>query len=424
MDLFRIYFITWNVATKGPCQDVRQLLDLNNANQSLPDMYFIGLQEVKAQPQNIIMDIFFEDPWTKSFREALKEYDYVKVRTQRLQGLVLNMFCLRKHITHLRSIEAQYTKTGFGGLWGNKGAVSIRFNIYGVNICVMNTHLTAHENMLADRISDYNTILKSHSFSVPETSSIFYHDYIFWIGDLNFRLNGDDLSASEIDQLVHENKLDELLLRDQLKLVMSSGEAFAELQENSVTFAPTYKFEFCTQQYDLKRKPSWTDRILYKVNEDVYDDIKLKAEQLRYKSFPSYIQSDHKPVIGEFKIKIRPYVKDHGVVFQPLTTWYLDEENSVSYTLLGDFKPASGDWIGVFHHEFSSLDEYLVYEYVERGKTLNDQEEQSSIQDRIFFGETALSAPGMYCLVYVTQRGDLIGILGVSPQFPGDRRPT
>ena len=47
----------------------------------------------------------------------LKKYDYVKVRSQRLQGLVLNVFCLRKHLTHLRLIETQYTKTGFGGIW-------------------------------------------------------------------------------------------------------------------------------------------------------------------------------------------------------------------------------------------------------------------------------------------------------------------
>lgn len=47
----------------------------------------------------------------------MKKYDYVKIRTQRLQGLVLNAFCLRKHITHLRFIEAQYTRTGFGGMW-------------------------------------------------------------------------------------------------------------------------------------------------------------------------------------------------------------------------------------------------------------------------------------------------------------------
>lgn len=51
------------------------------------------------------------------FRDALKQYDYVKIRSQRLQGLVLNVFCLRKHLTHLRLMETQYTKTGFGGMW-------------------------------------------------------------------------------------------------------------------------------------------------------------------------------------------------------------------------------------------------------------------------------------------------------------------
>lgn len=65
----------------------------------------------------MVLDMFFEDPWTKSFKEILKELDYVKIRTQRLQGLVLNVFCLRKHMTHLRLIEAKYTKTGFGGMW-------------------------------------------------------------------------------------------------------------------------------------------------------------------------------------------------------------------------------------------------------------------------------------------------------------------
>ena len=31
------------------------------------------------------------------------------------------------------------------GYWGNKGTVSIRFNLYGVSICVLNCHLAAHD---------------------------------------------------------------------------------------------------------------------------------------------------------------------------------------------------------------------------------------------------------------------------------------
>nr|XP_050847952.1 inositol polyphosphate 5-phosphatase K-like isoform X5 [Vespula vulgaris] len=344
---------------------------------------------------------------------------------QIIQGLVLNMFCLRKHITHLRLVEAQYTRTGFGGMWGNKGAVSIRLNIYGVSICVVNTHLTPHDHLLTDRIADYNTILREHSFSAPDTSNILFHDYVFWIGDLNFRLHGEDLTAIDIDLLVKKNQLNLLLERDQLKLVMRNGDAFAELNENVIEFPPTYKFEFASQEFDLKRRPSWTDRILYKVNADVYDDVTLSALQLNYKSHSNYIQSDHKPVTGEFDIMIRPNVEDHGVEFQPVSAWFIDEENSVSYKLIGDVRPVSGDWVGLFHNQFSSLDEYIVYEYVVRGRTTETSGVESSepITERIFFSDSALRIPGMYRLVYVAQRGDLKGILGMSPPFPGHRRP-
>ncbi|XP_043273810.1 inositol polyphosphate 5-phosphatase K-like isoform X2 [Venturia canescens] len=386
----RLYFATWNVATKYPDGDPYEMLGIHeNGSDNLPDFFIVGLQEVKAQPQNMVMDIFFEDPWTKCFREILKKKDYIKIRTQKLQGLVLNIFCLRKHLTHLREIEARYTKTGLGGMWGNKGAVSVRLNIYGVSICIINTHLTPHDHLLADRISDYNTILRDHVFNVAETRNILYHE-------------------------------------DQLRMVIENGEAFGELTEAEITFPPTYKFEFASQNYDLKRRPSWTDRILYKVNADVYEDVKLKATQRSYKSHPNYVLSDHKPVTAEFDITIRPEFEVCGVEFQFVTQWFVNEENSVSYKLAGDARSTSGDWIGLFHEGFSSLDDYLVYEYVGHGKTnigVQSTVEPHAITERIFFSDTALRAPGMYRLVYVAQRGDgITGILGMSPPFPGHRR--
>lgn len=75
---------------------------------------------------------------------------------------------------------------------------------------------------------------------------------MFWIGDLNFRLHGEDLTATEIDMLVRKNELKSLLARDQLKMVIEKGEAFSELNENPITFPPTYKYEFASQEFDLK----------------------------------------------------------------------------------------------------------------------------------------------------------------------------
>lgn len=59
---------------------------------------------------------------------------------------------------------------------GNKGAVSVRFNIYGCSVCLVNCHLAAHEHLLAERISDYNTIIKEHFYHISETSNILYHE--------------------------------------------------------------------------------------------------------------------------------------------------------------------------------------------------------------------------------------------------------
>jgi hypothetical protein len=36
------------------------------------------------------------------------------------------------------------------------------------------------------------------------------------------------------------------------------------------------------------------------------------------------------------------------VEFLPVEVWYIDEENSASYTLSGDVQPTLWDWIGVF----------------------------------------------------------------------------
>lgn len=138
-----------------------------------------------------------------------------------------------------------------------------------------------------------------------------------------------------------------------------------------------------------RRRPSWTDRILYKVNAiDIYNDVELKAEQHTYKSHPNYSVSDHKPVTGEFDIavkrysllyismhclikyewvnvlQVRPNVSNYIVEFQECRM----EENFVSYKLQRNITPSNGDWIGLFLNDFSSLDDYIIYEYVSRGK--------------------------------------------------------
>lgn len=77
--------------------------------------------------------------------------------------------------------------------------------------------------------------------------------YVFWFGDLNFRLTKEDeLSQSDIKEMVQKDKLDELIELDQLSLIRRQGRAFTRLEERLPAFPPTFKFEHGTSDYDMK----------------------------------------------------------------------------------------------------------------------------------------------------------------------------
>lgn len=61
-------------------------------------------------------------------------------------------------------------------LQGNKGAVSIRLNVYDVSICIVNAHLAAHDNMLEERINDYNKIVQDHKYNIKIPQNILMHE--------------------------------------------------------------------------------------------------------------------------------------------------------------------------------------------------------------------------------------------------------
>ncbi|XP_045536608.1 inositol polyphosphate 5-phosphatase K isoform X2 [Papilio machaon] len=431
MDTLRFYFVTWNVATKSPGQDLNSLLDFPsqfNRNKPLPDFYVIGLQEVKSAPQNMVMDSLFTDPWTSTFNKILCRQGFIIAKTVRLQGILLIVYTQLKHVTHLRDIEAQYTKTGFGGLWGNKGAVSVRFNIYGCSVCLVNCHLTAHEHLHHHRVTDYNTIVNNHTYHVTETTHILYHDYVFFIGDLNCRLDhpsGESPSAEEIAAALREVEKDKyasLLKYDQLYASQELDEAFVELTEPEIRFPPTYKYILGTDDYDLKRKPSWTDRILYKVVPNNYENITLRADCLSYNDLPHYTVSDHKPVVAVYTIKVMANYTEKTVEFAPVVRiWYIgDADFRTQCTLSPDVEINPNDWIGIYDADFQNLDDYIAYEYLAKVSLPHDS--SGSGQARTitlsFPVGSGVRTPGFYRFIYFSQpNSEVRSVLGISDPF-------
>jgi len=128
--------------------------------------------------------------------------------------------------------------------------------------------------------------------------SIFQHTYVFWIGDLNYRL---DMKKDELFEAIEKKDWDALLVQDQLGKEIQAGQAFGSFEEGKIDFQPSYKFDKGTNQYDTspkKRLPAYCDRILWLRNDEV--------QCLAYKCHMDLKASDHKPVSALIKIPLHP----------------------------------------------------------------------------------------------------------------------
>ncbi|KAF0291269.1 Phosphatidylinositol 4,5-bisphosphate 5-phosphatase A [Amphibalanus amphitrite] len=345
------------------------------------------------------------------FVQTLASLGYVKLRTVRVQGIVLSVLVRRRHLVVVRHTEEQIVRLGLGGMWGNKGAVALRLSIMGVNLCLVNAHLTAHDHLLSDRVRNYGDILEQANFQDPATSKLLYHDYLIWLGDLNFRLAAGPDDAA-VRQMAYEHDLTPLLALDQLRAAQTSGEAFSELSEPTLTFKPTYKLVPGRRgEYAHSRRPAWTDRILYKVNEDVYEGARLSADPLSYQSHPEYTGSDHCPVSASFSVKVFSGQTPPCVEFLPISMWLIGADCVAKYRVDPALETSSWDWIALFRADFAGLDEYISYIWVPRSSSSPNSDHFVAV-----FPEDSITVPGNYVLAYCGRNGG--GVYGVSAPFP------
>ncbi|KAK3603246.1 hypothetical protein CHS0354_007577 [Potamilus streckersoni] len=414
----RLYLVTWNVGAKGPPADLNDLLDLTM--KPLPDIYAIGLQEMDLKDSDLA-----KNAWCSKLTDVLGALGYVRLKVVRMQAVSLQVFVKRDRLLHYTSVESEIAKAGLGGWWGNKGGVAVRFDLNGINLIIVNAHLAAHMNNVAERIEDCNAVLSLMKFRDPDVDNVLDHDYVFWMGDLNFRIENN--SKSEVERLVNEGKLEKLLQSDQLKKCMEEDLLFVNFQEGPITFNPTYKFDPDTDLYDTSEKqrvPAWCDRILWMAHTDL-KDIDLSVDQTKYESKPSCKESDHKPVVSLFKVTQKFYrsltsykLSDHKpvtsafefttyseppnpmVTFTPIKKWSRRENQTVRYTVKSSIQPdTSGwDWIGLYKVEFKHLDDYVVYVWA-----VNDAEKKGPKGVTVEFKiQDSDIQPGKYVLCYVS----------------------
>ncbi|ETV82631.1 hypothetical protein, variant [Aphanomyces astaci] len=221
--------------------------------------------------------------------------------------------------------------------------------LYDSTIVFVCSHLAAHTHNVAGRNADFANILAKIEFrdsvfdemnpsGSPEPTdhvlSIHSHDFIFWLGDLNYRLV-EDANFTVEDCFAHLDKhnLEVLLARDQLTQEREKGNVFHGFEEGPIRFAPTYKFQAGTSLYDRRpekkvRAPAWCDRILWKAKADT---VALQ----HYGAAMELDMSDHKPVAALFHLKVKYEVDDKKEAVQreisrELDKWESDNKPKIS----------------------------------------------------------------------------------------------
>ena len=134
-------------------------------------------------------------------------------------------------------------------------------------------------------------------------SMILDHEACILNGDLNYRI--DAMTRESVIKAVKENNLTRLLERDQLLASRRKNPGFRlrAFNESPITFAPTYKYDVGSDEYDSsdkKRSPAWCDRILYRGR---------SIEQTQYVRHEVRV-SDHRPVSARFKISVKTILPD------------------------------------------------------------------------------------------------------------------
>lgn len=332
--------MTWNAGAVKPT-NLRSNEDQNFFRELLqpedpPDIMVFGFQElVDLEDKKITAKSFFKKKKSKEASEhehmshqyrawrdhlirTLDEHcprqNYTLLHTANLVGLFTCVFVKASERNKIRDVAAAEIKLGFSGRVGNKGALVVRFFVDDSSICLINCHLAAGQSQTTHRNNDAASIMEAaplpHNRSPADCTNFFVgggdgsmildHEICILNGDLNYRI--DSMTRDSVISAVKQGNLSKLLDRDQLLLSRkrNPGLRLRAFNEAPITFAPTYKYDVGTDTYDTsekKRSPAWCDRLLYRGMG--------RIKQLDYRRHDCIKVSDHRPVSGRFKIRVK-----------------------------------------------------------------------------------------------------------------------
>lgn len=236
---------------------------------------------------------------TSSLMEHFKS-DFTLICDETL--LAIKLFIVaNSNISNLITVKTHHTvSTGADGAYGNKGGCYCSLCINSTtNFLFIAAHFEAHDKNIQLRNENFATIMKTIQTNMS-ANPLTYHHFIFFMGDLNYRINGP---YDDVNKLATSGKYYDMLEYDQLTTEKRAMHVFSGFFEEEIHFPPTYKFDKNSIEYDTsqkKRVPSFTDRIL------VYSRNRSRIKGLGYDANMDILISDHRPVHAKFEVQLNP----------------------------------------------------------------------------------------------------------------------
>jgi hypothetical protein len=244
----RVYVGTWNVGNAEPSED---LSDWIQSKKQDFDILAIGCQECKYDPRKGYSSCF--DDWQGTLQQAVGD-NYTIIGKKLMWQIAIVLFARNDILDEVRDVDTNKEATGVGRVMGNKGGVTVNFKIRHTTLCFVNAHLAAHQDKVEHRNLDVAEI--TNEMKSGNADLVNNWNYVFWMGDLNYRIewgDGDDEKKArkptqeifdEVVQKINECRYEELCANDQLKIEMSRYRVFGNFQEEKVfRFEPTFKVE-------------------------------------------------------------------------------------------------------------------------------------------------------------------------------------
>jgi phosphatidylinositol-bisphosphatase len=344
-DDINVSIITWNLAEESPSEEdasfIRRFRRRNDVQKSSDFVLISGQECENIKPRRT------EGHRSREFRRLMIKMlgkQYVPIALHSLGGIQFGLFCKRSILSEVETISVADVTCGIGNVFHNKGAIAAFVQIKAkqcsegeaigpnrdksVRMMFATAHMAAHVKNTEARDSDFWRIVSELEAQAPPrflSSNIVESskerecsgskllesmDRIFFCGDLNYRVDLPReisehtlLQMKRLQEIGDEKSLQkaellrlELLRHDQLICSMSEKRAFPGFAEGKISFAPTFKFDKGTPEYDSSYKqriPAWTDRVLFKP---------IGTRVLEYDSISDAQHSDHRPVYATFRV--------------------------------------------------------------------------------------------------------------------------